>query len=377
MAGAGRSIASATQRRRLHHIRIGPSPQPPSHEFYRQPGDRHAVNAFVAFFKAGTYRSFFGSFAFACPVFAHPDGEFVALPRIAHVYPAAEAHFLGGHACGSQHFTAPLSHFAEHVVSLGRVDFSQQAWHGASQVKLHGRDERTERRKHPGIAREDDLRCFQQLSHPASMNRPSPAERYERGPSQVGAFLHGVHAGCSGHVLVHHFVDAGSHIRNAQAEVARKLGCGFFGEGGVQGHVAAEESCRRYETEQHIGIGHGRVGAPLRVAGGAGFGPRRLWPHFEQPQVVGTGDAASSCANLHEVYRRDGERQPRAVLEAVDAGDFQSGGEVGCEIVQQAGFGCGAAHVEAQQLRLVHPLGEPCARMRPCRRPRFHQAHRC
>ena len=64
------------------------------------------------------------------------------------------------------------------------------------------------------------------------------------------------------------------------------------------------------------------------------------------------------------------------MLEAVDAGDFQSGGEVGGEIVQQTGFGCGAAHVKAQQLRLAHPLGEPRARMRPGRRPRFHQAHR-
>ena len=269
-----------------------------------------------------------------------------------------------------------LSHFAEHGVSLGWVYFSQQARHGAGQVKLHGRNERAERRKHSGVAREDDLRRFQQLSHPAGMNRPGPAEGYERGASQVCAFLHGVHTGRCGHVLVHHLVDAGSRIRNAQAEVARQLGCGFFGERGVQGHVASEKCIGRYEPEQHIGIGDCRVGASLGIAGRAGFGPRRLWPHLEQPQIVGPCDAASPCAYLHEVYRRDGERQPGAVLEAVDAGYFQSGGEVGGEIVQQAGFGSGAAHVKAQQLRLAHPLGEPRARMRPCRWPRLHQAHR-
>ena len=131
MAGLGRGIASAAQRRRLHHIGIGPSPQPPSHQLYRQPWDRHAVDALVAFLKAGTYGSFLSSFAFACPVLAQPNGEFVALPRVAHVYPAAEAHFLGGHACISQHLMPPLSHFAEHGVSLGWVDFSQQARHGA------------------------------------------------------------------------------------------------------------------------------------------------------------------------------------------------------------------------------------------------------
>jgi hypothetical protein len=71
------------------------------------------------------------------------------------------------------------------------------------------------------------------------------------------------------------------------------------------------------------------------------------------------GERAAAGTDLDEVDGGHRAREPRALLEAVDAGDLEHVGELGFTLVDQAGLGGGAAHVEAQQPFLAEAPGEP------------------
>jgi hypothetical protein len=98
--------------------------------------------------------------------------------------------------------------------------------------------------------------------------------------------------------------------------------------GRVERHVAAEEERRIQEAEHHVGVGDGGLGAAAGVARRARFGARRFGPHLQQPEVVGAGDAAAARPDLHQVDRRHHGREAGALLEAVDAGDLEVGGQL-------------------------------------------------
>ena len=92
----------------------------------------------------------------------------------------------------------------------------------------------------------------------------------------------------------------------------------------VEGHVAAEEVVGVEDAEQQIGVGDRRLGAALAVAGRARVGAGRLRPDLQQAEVVDPGERAAAGADLDQVDRRHGDREARALLEAVDAGDLEA-----------------------------------------------------
>ncbi len=117
-----------------------------------------------------------------------------------------------------------------------------------------------------------------------------------------------------------------------------------------------------------VGVGDGGPVAAAAVARRAGIGARRLGADLEQAQLVETGEAATTGADLDEVDRRHGHREPGALLEAVDAGDLERVGQLRLAAGDEAGLGGRAAHVEAEQSIDAEALGEPAAR-RGRRRP--------
>ena len=138
----------------------------------------------------------------------------------------------------------------------------------------------------------------------------------------------------------------------------------------VELHVAAEEIVGIEQPEHQVGVGDGRLVAAAAVAGRTGIGAGALRADLEQPERVDMGDAAAAGADLDHVDRRDGDRQPAAFLEAVAAVDLEQPGDQRLAVLDQAGLGGGAAHVEGHQPveaeRLAHS-GRRRARPRPVR----------
>ena len=69
-------------------------------------------------------------------------------------------------------------------------------------------------------------------------------------------------------------------------------------------------------------------GAAAAVARRAGVGAGRLGPDLQQTELVDAGQAAAAGADLDEVDRRHRDREARALLEAVDAGDLERVGQL-------------------------------------------------
>ena len=116
--------------------------------------------------------------------------------------------------------------------------------------------------------------------------------------------------------------------------------------------------------------------AAAAVARRTGVGAARLGTDLEQAELVDAGEAAAAGADLDEIDRWHRDREPRALLEAVHAGDLERVREVGLAVLDEAGLGGGAAHVEAQQAVFAHAAGEPRAGQRACRRAALHEPDR-
>src|SRR3546814_18724442 len=93
--------------------------------------------------------------------------------------------------------------------------------------------------------------------------------------------------------------------------------------------------------------------ATAPIGGGAGLGAGRVGAHLEQSQVVDAGEAAASGSDFHQVDRRDGDREARALLVPVDAGPLEVVRALGLELLAQARLRGGATHVDAQEALLA------------------------
>ena len=186
------------------------------------------------------------------------------------------------------------------------------------------------------------------------MDRTGAAEREQGELLDVLAALDRVDACRGRHVLVDQLVNPPGRAHRLEAERPADPRFDRARRGrGIEAHLAAEKELRVEIAEHQIGIGHGRLVAALPVAGRARIGAGAVRPDLEQPEAVDPGDAAAAGADLDHLDHRHLDRQAAALLEAVLAVDLEICRDQGFAMLDQAGLGGGAAHVEREQARAV------------------------
>ena len=299
--------------------------------------------------------------------FRHADGDLVQLAEQAHVGHAL-AHDVGfGDAAGDQAGAGFAFQLAQHRVDgVGRAVPVEPDGVAAHLLERERGGEEAQGRRGAGGGRDQHLRHAERARDPGGMGRSGAAEPDHGIGARVAALLDDVDARGGGHAFRHHAMDAPGGLHGGQPErPADAVECRRRGTA-VQRHAAAEEEAGVVVAEQEVGVGHGRLGASAPVAGRAGRGAGGMRADAEQAHLVDPGDGAAAGADLDHVDHRRLDRQAGALLEAMHPGRLHLGGDGGLAAFDQAGFGRGAAHVEADHVGHVRHRpkergGEPAA----------------
>ena len=99
-------------------------------------------------------------------------------------------------------------------------------------------------------------------------------------------------------------------------------------------------------------------------------------PDSEQPDLVDRGDRAAAGADLDHVDHRRLDRQAGPFGEAIDAPGFEHRRDFGAAILDQAGLGGGAAHIEGDHVLVAGEFAEQRRREAAARGTAFEQADR-
>ena len=144
----------------------------------------------------------------------------------------------------------------------------------------------------------------------------------------------------------------------------------------IERHAAAEEEARIVVAEHEIGVGHGRLRAAHAVAGRARIGARRMRPDLQQADLVDRRDRAAAGADLDHVDDRRLDRQAGALGEAVHARRLHHRRDLAASVLDHAGLGGRAAHVEGDDVLLAGERAEQGGREAAAGRAAFEQADR-
>ena len=207
------------------------------------------------------------------------------------------------------------------------------------------------------------------------MDGAGAPEGQEREGLHVAALFGHVDLGGGGHGRRHDLVDAPGGGEEVEVERARHGADRAGSRVAVEPHLAAEEEVGVQVAEHEVGVRHRRRLATSAVAGGAGHGSRALRPHLQQPQAAHVGDAAAPGADLDEVDHGDLQRDPAALLEAVDARHLALGGLARLAVADDAALGRRATHVEGEQVGGAETTGEELAGCRAAGGAGLDHAH--
>ena len=128
---------------------------------------------------------------------------------------------------------------------------------------------------------------------------------------------------------------------DAHAERLADLGLErALGGGNIEPHLAAEEAVGTEPAEHQIGVGHCRLRAAKPIAGRARRGAGALRAETQRA-VLDARDRAAAGADFEDIHHRDLHRQRRLV-----AADQRRAGGQRLAVMDDAGLGGGAAHVE-------------------------------
>ena len=239
-----------------------------------------------------------------------------------------------------------------------------------------GRGQKAERRGRARGRRDQHLADAEDARDARRMGRACAAEADHGVAARILALLHDMDARGGGHALGDRAMDAGGRLERGQSELRADGGEGAFGRIAVERHAAAEEEARIVIAEHQIGVGHGRLAAAAAIAGRARIGARRMRADAQKPDLVDRRDRAAAGADLDHVDHRRLDRQARALLEAVHARRFHLGRDGGMSVLDQAGLGRGAAHVERNHIPLAGKLAEEGRGEAAARRARFEETDR-
>ena len=143
----------------------------------------------------------------------------------------------------------------------------------------------------------------------------------------------------------------------------------------VEPHRAAEEEVRIEVAEHQVGVGHGRLGAALAVAGRPGLGAGAVRPDLERPRpsirAMLPPPAPISIISITGTLTG----RPLPFLKRYLRSTSNCGAISGSPSLDQAGLGGGAAHVEREQARAVDQPAVVRRRERARGRAGLDQAH--
>ena len=151
--------------------------------------------------------------------------------------------------------------------------------------------------------------------------------------------------------------------------VCHALGERAFCSLDIEPHLAAEEPVGGKPAEHEVGIGHRRLLAAEAIAGGARRRARALRPN-PQPAVLHSRDRAPAGADLENVHHRDLNWQ-RPLVAADQGGTARES----FSLVNDAGFGRGAAHIEGDGIFQPQCPTQRLCTDDPRRRSRFQHVH--
>ena len=171
-------------------------------------------------------------------------------------------------------------------------------------------------------------------------------------------------------------MNAECRFLNAQAQrFGHARDCGA-GRAEVQLHAAAQEEPGVVVAENQVRICDGRFGSAHPVAGRPGIGTGRMRSDFQQANLVDGCNGAAAGANLDHFDHRRLDRQAGSLGKAVNTRRFHHRGDFGAAILDHAGLGGGAAHVERDHIGQARAFGKQRRRQPAAGRPAFEKSDR-
>ena len=211
------------------------------------------------------------------------------------------------------------------------------------------RHQQTLRRQQPRRRRHDDFAHTQISSQLDAMHRAVAAERHQRKIGRVTPFLDCHNSQHFQHVSAGDLNHCGTCFFNADVKRTRQQRLHRCARAfDIHRHFAAQKIRGRDATKKQIGIGHGHFVAAHTIGNRPRIGACALRPDFKHA-FVEPRDRAAACTHFGQINRGGTHVVAAALQDArdVDArADFLSGRLAHFALLDQAGFGSGAAHVE-------------------------------
>ena len=205
------------------------------------------------------------------------------------------------------------------------------------------------------------------------------AEGHEDEVPRVVAPLHRDPPERADHGVVGDLHDPQRHLDHVQAErVGAPLLDGPPGRGLVEAHLAAKEVVRVEAVQDEVGVGDGGLGPALPVARGGGIGASALRADPQHAARVHPRDGAAARPDLDQIDDRGADGIAGAlgaVLRPGRGADLVLLGDAGGAVLDEPGLGCGAAHVEGQDVVESQDLAEVGGDDDPRRGSRLDHEH--
>ena len=243
---------------------------------------------------------------------------------------------------------------------LGRVELTLSTHEGADEVALDIGDKQAERRRVPGVRRDDHGLHVEQVGNLRGQERPGAAEGKEREGARVAAALDRDLADAVRLVPGGDLEHARSGFLGRQADLGAECLKGGVCPVGVELDLAADQP-RGNAAENEVGVGHRRLGATLAVTDGPGIGSGALRTDLHRVLRADPGDGAAAGGHGDDVNHRRLDRVPV---------DLALRREVRLELLDQADVGRRTARIERQQIRVAGALADERRRKHTRRRPR-------
>ena len=185
------------------------------------------------------------------------------------------------------------------------------------------------------------------LASAAACRGPAPPKGKQDEAAGVDPPLDGHQAQGAQHLRLGHADDPFRAREHVHVELPRQRRHGEDGGGAVEREPSGQRRVLEQAAEQQVGVGDGRLTASTAVAGGSREGTRRGRSHAQGASGIAPGDRAAAGTHGVDVERRQRQRS---------SGDRPFGGLGDLRALDQADVAGGAAHVEAEHVRLARQL---------------------
>src|SRR5579884_376991 len=302
-------------------------------------------------------------------VYGRLDPELLA--DVADIQEALKGDRVPSHALLRQHAPALFDELAEDRLDLAEVALVQRLVVRPHVVVAQIGEQHAqggEVRRQPG---HDDRWDVQLAGDGGRVHGAGAAAGYQGEVARVIAALDR-HAAHRQRHLGHGDLDDGQRRLN---RVHAQLGGHLLGDArarlvNVEVHLAAQETAGVDATQDDVSVSNGWLRAAPAVADGARLAAGALGADFQRADLVDPGDAAAASPDLDHVHHRQHHRVAAGV-----AADVVTLRDLRLVVLDQAGLGCGAAHVEGDHVLIAELLSYLGRGDNAANRARFHHRH--